>query len=178
MTVELAPPTEERLAGAVELVRRWYSRARKSLPFLSSGDDAYPDVWELVVHRLADTGCVAATASEGGALGGFLAAKPLDLAVNQRAALYAHPRSAMVMFGGLGLAASASLGDDGPGIFEPVHGSAPDIAGTGKANPAAMLRSLALALEHGLGRAPVERVRQLVAVELAGVEGERVQGVG
>ena len=50
--------------------------------------------------------------------------------------------------GGLGLAASASLGDDGPGIFEPVHGSAPDIAGTGIANPAAMLRSVALLLEH------------------------------
>ena len=54
--------------------------------------------------------------------------------------------------GGLGLAASASLGDDGPGIFEPVHGSAPDIAGTGTANPAAMLRSVALLLEHALGR--------------------------
>src|SRR6185503_1086070 len=54
--------------------------------------------------------------------------------------------------GGLGLAASASLGDGRPGIFEPVHGSAPDIAGTGRANPAAMLRSLALALEHALGR--------------------------
>ena len=54
--------------------------------------------------------------------------------------------------GGLGLAASASLGDDGPGIFEPVHGSAPDIAGTGSANPAAMLRSVALLLEHGLAR--------------------------
>jgi 3-isopropylmalate dehydrogenase len=53
--------------------------------------------------------------------------------------------------GGLGLAASASLGDSNPGIFEPVHGSAPDIAGTGKANPTAMLRSLAMALEHGLG---------------------------
>jgi 3-isopropylmalate dehydrogenase len=52
--------------------------------------------------------------------------------------------------GGLGLASSASLGDSGPGIFEPVHGSAPDIAGTGKANPTGMLRSLALALEHGL----------------------------
>ena len=38
-----------------------------------------------------------------------------------------------------------------PGIFEPVHGSAPDIAGTGAANPTAMLRSLALALEHSLG---------------------------
>jgi 3-isopropylmalate dehydrogenase len=60
---------------------------------------------------------------------------------------------AAAVTGGLGLAASASLGDGGPGIFEPVHGSAPDIAGTGKANPAAMLRSLALALEHALGRA-------------------------
>ena len=54
--------------------------------------------------------------------------------------------------GGLGLAASASLGDAGPGIFEPVHGSAPDIAGTGTANPSAMLRSVALLLEHGLER--------------------------
>jgi 3-isopropylmalate dehydrogenase len=54
--------------------------------------------------------------------------------------------------GGLGLVASASLGDGGPGIFEPVHGSAPDIAGKGIANPAAMLRSVALMLRHGLGR--------------------------
>ena len=54
--------------------------------------------------------------------------------------------------GGLGLAASASLGDGGPGIFEPVHGSAPDIAGQGIANPAAMLRSVALMLRHGLRR--------------------------
>ena len=43
---------------------------------------------------------------------------------------------AAAMTGGLGLAPSASLGDDGPGIFEPVHGSAPDIAGRGIANPA------------------------------------------
>jgi 3-isopropylmalate dehydrogenase len=53
--------------------------------------------------------------------------------------------------GGLGLAASASLGDGTLGVYEPVHGSAPDIAGTGAANPTAMLRSLALALEHSLG---------------------------
>ena len=53
--------------------------------------------------------------------------------------------------GGLGLAASASLSDDGPGIFEPVHGSAPDIAGKGVANPAAMLRTLALLLRHAAG---------------------------
>jgi 3-isopropylmalate dehydrogenase len=59
---------------------------------------------------------------------------------------------AAAVTGGLGLAASASLGDQGPGIFEPVHGSAPDIAGTGHANPTAMLRSVALMLEHGFGR--------------------------
>jgi 3-isopropylmalate dehydrogenase len=53
--------------------------------------------------------------------------------------------------GGLGLAASASLGDNGPGIFEPVHGSAPDIAGRGIANPAGMLRSVALLLRHAVG---------------------------
>jgi 3-isopropylmalate dehydrogenase len=59
--------------------------------------------------------------------------------------------------GGLGVAASASLADDGPGIFEPIHGSAPDIAGTGTANPAAMLRSLALLLEHAAGRPELAR---------------------
>jgi 3-isopropylmalate dehydrogenase len=59
--------------------------------------------------------------------------------------------------GGLGLAASASLGDTGPGIFEPVHGSAPGLAGTGTANPAAMLRSLSLLLDHALGRADLSR---------------------
>ncbi|MCL4289448.1 MAG: 3-isopropylmalate dehydrogenase [Thermoleophilia bacterium] len=58
---------------------------------------------------------------------------------------------ASAVTGGLGLAGSASLGDAGPGLFEPVHGSAPDIAGRGIANPAGMLRSAALLLEHGLG---------------------------
>jgi 3-isopropylmalate dehydrogenase len=59
---------------------------------------------------------------------------------------------AAAVTGGLGLAASASLGDVGPGIFEPVHGSAPQIAGQGIANPAAMLRSTAMLLVHGLDR--------------------------
>jgi len=68
--------------------------------------------------------------------------------------------------GGLGLAGSASLGDSRPGIFEPVHGSAPDIAGTGKANPTGMLRSLAMALEHGLGEAGLARALE-AAVDAA-----------
>jgi 3-isopropylmalate dehydrogenase len=73
---------------------------------------------------------------------------------------------AAAVTGGLGLAASASLGDSGPGIFEPVHGSAPDIAGTGAANPAAMLRSVALMLEHALGRPDLARAVE-AAVERA-----------
>ncbi len=64
---------------------------------------------------------------------------------------------AAAVTGGLGLASSASIGDAGPGIFEPVHGSAPDIAGTGAANPTAMLRSLVLLLEHGLARHDLAR---------------------
>lgn len=50
--------------------------------------------------------------------------------------------------GGLGLAASANIGEPGPAIFEPVHGSAPDIAGKGSANPLATLRTAALLLQH------------------------------
>jgi 3-isopropylmalate dehydrogenase len=58
---------------------------------------------------------------------------------------------AAAVTGGLGLAPSASLSDGGAGLFEPVHGSAPDLASRGIANPTAMLRSTAMLLEHGLG---------------------------
>jgi 3-isopropylmalate dehydrogenase len=57
---------------------------------------------------------------------------------------------AAMITGSIGLLPSASLGGDGPGLFEPVHGSAPDIAGTGAANPLAMLLSGAMMLRHGL----------------------------
>ncbi|HEX2233080.1 MAG TPA: 3-isopropylmalate dehydrogenase [Thermoleophilaceae bacterium] len=58
---------------------------------------------------------------------------------------------AAMLTGSLGMLPSASLGDGGPGLFEPVHGSAPDIAGTGKANPLAMFGSVAMMLRYGLG---------------------------
>jgi 3-isopropylmalate dehydrogenase len=58
---------------------------------------------------------------------------------------------AAMLTGSLGMLPSASLGDgSGPGLFEPVHGSAPDIAGTGTANPLAMFGSVAMMLRHGL----------------------------
>jgi 3-isopropylmalate dehydrogenase len=54
-----------------------------------------------------------------------------------------------MLTGSLGMLPSASLGDGGPGVFEPVHGSAPDIAGQGIANPLAMFLSAAMMLRHG-----------------------------
>jgi 3-isopropylmalate dehydrogenase len=72
---------------------------------------------------------------------------------------------AAVATGGVGLAPSASLSEAGPGIFEPIHGSAPDIAGQGVANPAAMLRSAVLMLEHGLGCADQARLLDEVVDE-------------
>jgi len=58
---------------------------------------------------------------------------------------------AAMITGSIGMLPSASLGEGGPGLFEPVHGSAPDIAGQGIANPLAMFLSAALMLRHGLG---------------------------
>jgi 3-isopropylmalate dehydrogenase len=57
-----------------------------------------------------------------------------------------------MLTGSLGMLPSASLGGDGPGVFEPVHGSAPDIAGKGIANPLATFLSVAMMLRDGLGR--------------------------
>ena len=58
-----------------------------------------------------------------------------------------------MLTGSLGMLPSASLGAEGePGLFEPVHGSAPDIAGKGIANPLATFLSVAMMLRHGLGR--------------------------
>ena len=52
--------------------------------------------------------------------------------------------------GSLGLLPSASLGDSGPGLYEPIHGSAPDIAGQGIANPLATILAAAMLLRHSL----------------------------
>lgn len=55
---------------------------------------------------------------------------------------------ASMITGSLGMLPSASLSADGPGLYEPVHGSAPDIAGQGKANPLAMILSAAMMLKY------------------------------
>ena len=57
---------------------------------------------------------------------------------------------ASMLPGSLGLLPSASLGDPGPGLYEPIHGSAPDIAGKGIANPLATILAAAMMLRHAL----------------------------
>jgi 3-isopropylmalate dehydrogenase len=84
---------------------------------------------------------------------------------------------ASVMTGSLGLLPSASLGGDGPGLFEPVHGTAPDIAGQGIANPLAMFLSAALMLRHGFGR-EAEAAALESAVDRALDEGLRTRDLG
>lgn len=79
---------------------------------------------------------------------------------------------AAMLTGSLGMLPSASLGADGPGLFEPVHGSAPDIAGTGQANPLATFLSVALMLRYGLDQG--DRAAAIeTAVEAALDEGFR-----
>ncbi|MGD9559836.1 MAG: 3-isopropylmalate dehydrogenase [Oscillospiraceae bacterium] len=58
---------------------------------------------------------------------------------------------ASMLTGSIGLIPSASLCESGPGLFEPIHGSAPDIAGTGKANPLGTILSAGMLLRYGLG---------------------------
>src|SRR6476659_2447905 len=84
---------------------------------------------------------------------------------------------ASVMTGSLGLLPSASLGDGGPGLFEPVHGTAPDIAGQGIANPLAMFLSAALMLRHGLD-SESEAAALESAVDRALAEGLRTSDLG
>ncbi len=85
---------------------------------------------------------------------------------------------AAMLTGSIGLLPSASLGAPGePGMFEPVHGSAPDIAGTGAANPLAMILSAAMLLRHGFAM-EAEAARVEAAVDAALADGLRTADLG
>lgn len=75
--------------------------------------------------------------------------------------------AAAMLTGSIGMLPSASLGENGPGVFEPVHGSAPDIAGEDKANPLAQVLSGAMMLRYGLNQPQAaDRIEQAVLMVL------------
>ncbi|NJP65160.1 3-isopropylmalate dehydrogenase [Streptomyces spiramenti] len=80
---------------------------------------------------------------------------------------------AAAVTGGIGLAASGNINPTGafPSMFEPVHGSAPDIAGTGKADPTATVLSAALLLRHLGHEAAAEKIEDAVTADLASRDG-------
>ncbi|NKY35294.1 3-isopropylmalate dehydrogenase [Nocardia speluncae] len=80
---------------------------------------------------------------------------------------------AAAVSGGIGLAASGNIDATGtnPSMFEPVHGSAPDIAGQSKADPTATILSVSLLLEHKGEAAAAARIQDAVAADLAGRTG-------
>lgn len=84
---------------------------------------------------------------------------------------------AAVIAGSIGLLGSASLGSEGPGLFEPIHGSAPDLAGQGKANPIGAISSAAMLLRHGL-KAPDAAARIDRALPAALAAGPRTPDIG
>jgi 3-isopropylmalate dehydrogenase len=73
-----------------------------------------------------------------------------------------------MLAGSIGMLPSASLDANGKGLYEPIHGSAPDIAGQDKANPLATILSLAMMFRHSFGRADVAaRIEHAVRKVLA-----------
>ena len=84
---------------------------------------------------------------------------------------------AAVLTGSLGMLPSASLGEGKLGLYEPIHGSAPDIAGKGIANPLGTILSAALLLRHSLGLESEARAIER-AVEAALARGARTKDLG
>jgi 3-isopropylmalate dehydrogenase len=131
-------------ANVLETSRLWRETATRI------GRDEYPDV--ALEHQLVDSMAM------------HLIARPRDFDVVVTENLFGDilTDEASLLAGSLGLLPSASLGEGRRGLYEPIHGSAPDIAGRGIANPFATILSAALLLRHSLGLED-----EALAIELA-----------
>src|SRR4051795_384142 len=147
-------------ANILETSRLW----RETVPRLAA--ESHPDTQ--LDHLLVDNAAMQ------------LVSRPTDFDVILTENMFGDILSdeAAMLTGSIGMLPSASVGpDDGPGLFEPVHGSAPDIAGTGKANPLAMFGSVAMMLRYGLGRQD-EAAAVESAVDKALDDGLRTKDLG
>ena len=145
-------------ANVLETSRLW----REEVVALAS---QYPDV--TLEHLLVDNAAMQ------------LVARPADFDVIVTENLFGDILSdeAAMITGSIGMLPSASLGDGGPGLYEPIHGSAPDIAGKGWANPIATTLSAAMMLRHSLG-VPEAASRIEGAVDAVLAAGHRSRDLG
>jgi 3-isopropylmalate dehydrogenase len=176
-TCEYTPAQVERIARrAFELAGR---RRGKLLVADKHGVLATSTLWRDVVDRLAPdypNVDVSYMLVDNVAMQLVLRPQQFDVIVTENTFGDILSDVAAAATGGIGLAPSASLGEGRPGVFEPIHGSAPDIAGQGIANPTAMLRSAVLMLEYGLERP--EEARQLDRAIDAALERAPTRDVG
>jgi 3-isopropylmalate dehydrogenase len=112
---------------------------------------AHPDV--ALDHMLVDTASMRLVTSPA----------TLDVVVTENMFGDILTDEASVLAGSMGMLPSASIGDGGPGLYEPIHGSAPDIAGKGIANPLGAILSAAMALRHSLGLEAEARIVEQAA---------------
>jgi len=118
-------------ANVLETSRLW----RQTATDVATG---FPDV--TLEHMLVDTASMRLISSPAG----------FDVLVTENMFGDILTDEASVLAGSMGLLPSASIGEGGPGVYEPIHGSAPDIAGKGCANPVGAILSAALLLRHSL----------------------------
>jgi 3-isopropylmalate dehydrogenase len=126
---------------------------------------AYPDV--KLEHMLVDTAAMRLISTPGA----------FDVLVTENMFGDILTDEASVLAGSMGMLPSASLGSDGPGLYEPIHGSAPDIAGKGIANPIGAILSAAMLLRYSL-KLEEEAQRIEAAVYRAIDEGCRTVDLG
>jgi 3-isopropylmalate dehydrogenase len=126
---------------------------------------AYPDI--ALEHQLVDSAAMRL----------MLDPSSLDVVVTENMFGDILTDEASILAGSLGLLSSASLGESGGGVYEPIHGSAPDLAGKGLANPIGAILSAAMLLRHALKLLAEADVLE-TAAEACVAEGARTADMG
>jgi 3-isopropylmalate dehydrogenase len=188
-TVHRGGPAEaatETSAGVERVVRYAAARARERAGRLTLVHKTNVlvhagDLWQRVAHQVADEAGVALDYAHADAACLYLVSDPgrFDVVVTDNLFGDILTDLGAAVAGGLGTAASANLNpDSSPSLFEPVHGSAPDIAGSGRANPVAAVLSVSLLLQHLGEREAAAAVEAGAVAALPGAAGYSTEALG